>query len=602
MTDQRPEQGQGAARLFDVLSLALCAATLAALARVAAVFVRGRLLHQFTWVSSDLPWMTLVGNTIIFLGIALVWLVAGRWWAPARRLTTITGVLGLLLALSITLLVTEIWQYASLALSLGVAYQLVRRARHAPQVLVRRARQATVLALVPMSLAVARAVRSRGDVPPPATTGTSDTVPNVLLIILDTVRASSTSLFGYALRTTPVLDSIARESVVFDRAVATASWTLPSHCSLFTGRDAQLTSCRWMAPLDTTGTTLAEILRSRGVRTGGFVANHFYTTRETGLARGFDRWMDFQRTWKEIFCSTVLAQTGIVRSALWGDSPRQRLSGLLRLRLRGDPKPEHDRKDAATVNRDFLAWVDEDRSRPFFGFLNYFDAHDPYRAPPPFDRAFPEAAHNRNAYDGGIAYMDHQIGALLEALKNRGVLDRTIVVIASDHGELFGEHDLYGHGNSLYWPLLHVPLMIRYPSHVPAGHRVPASVSLRDVPSTVLDLAGVADPRMPGRSLVPTWQDSSQAVVSAAVAFVEKGTNWWGKEPARFDSLSSITVGSLQLVASAAGREELFDLTADPLGERDQSQSDTLVAPRTRLREALRRASSPTPTTQATLR
>ncbi|MFN8583336.1 MAG: sulfatase-like hydrolase/transferase [Gemmatimonadaceae bacterium] len=121
---------------------------------------------------------------------------------------------------------------------------------------------------------------------------------------------------------------------------------MPSHCSLFTGLDAQRTSCRWTTPLDSRATTLAEVLKGRGYRTGGFVANHFYTTRETGLSRGFDRWMDFQRTWKEVFCSTVLVQTGIVRSALWGATPRERLSGILRFKLRGDPKPEHDREDA----------------------------------------------------------------------------------------------------------------------------------------------------------------------------------------------------------------------------------------------------------------
>lgn len=602
MIDQSPDPRPHQGGLIDFVSMGLCAATVSALARDGATMVRGRLLHQFTWMSSDLPWMTLVGNTVIFLGVALLWYVLGTWWSVARRLSVTAGLFALLLALSVMLLVTEIWQYASLALSFGVALTVARFARFEPQLLVRRTQQVALVAAVPATLLAVRSIRQGEADDQGSTVAASEGTPNVLLLILDTVRASSTSLYGYALHTTPVLDSVAREGVVFDRAVSTAPWTLPSHCSLFTGVDAQQTSCRWSAPLDTAGTTLAEILRSRGMRTGGFVANHFYTTRETGLSRGFDRWMDFQRTWKEIFCSTVLVQTGIVRSALWGDTPRQRVSGLLRLRLRGDPKPEHDRKDAATVNRDFLAWVDADPTRPFFAFLNYFDAHDPYRAPPPFDRAFPAASHDRDAYDGGIAYMDQQIGTLLAALQQRGVLDRTVIVIASDHGELFGEHDLYGHGNSLYWPLLHVPLVIRFPAQVPAGRHVQRTVSLRDVPSTILDLLGASDPRMGGQSLRATWQDSSQAVVSAALSYVERGKNWWGKEPARTDSLSSITVGSWQLVATAAGHEEMFDLTGDPLGLRDRATSDSLTSQRSALRNALRRASTPSGAVTATLR
>ncbi|MBV6521935.1 MAG: hypothetical protein MNPFHGCM_02079 [Gemmatimonadaceae bacterium] len=574
------------ARPADVLWLALATAGIAVVAHVSAVAIRRHALHQFTWTTSDLPWMSLVGNTIVFLGMAVAVWVLGIVVARLRRLSAVVAIFGCLAALCVLLLVTGIWQYASLAFALGLATVLSRAARDEPDSFLRYTRRVALATLAVGAAMAGRALQSDGS-PPGSASGASG-MPNVLLIIFDTVRASSTSLHGYSLRTTPVLDKLARESVVFDRAVATAPWTLPSHCSFFTGRDAQDTSCRWAAPLDSEGTTIAEVLRDRGYRTGAFVANVFYTTRETGLARGFDTWMDFRRTWKEVFCSTVIAQTGIVRNAVWGGSLRERISGLVRLRLRGDPKPEHDRKRAEIVNADLLKWVDEDSGRPFFAFLNYFDAHDPYRAPPPYDRAFPTAPHSREQYDGAIAYMDAQLGKLLSELRRRGLLDRTIVVVASDHGEMFGEHELYGHGNSVYWPLLHVPLVLRYPAELASGVRVSTAVSLKDLPATLLDLAGADDLRIGGVSLANLVRDSSAVRPSAALSFVEQGRNWWANEPARVDSLRSIVVGSEQYVHAYGGREQLFDLAKDVHGLRDVAadHADRLPA----MREALERA------------
>ncbi|MEP7346839.1 MAG: sulfatase-like hydrolase/transferase, partial [Gemmatimonadaceae bacterium] len=481
----------------DLIWLALAATSVAVVANVTAVQIRGRLLHQFTWTTSDLPWMSLVGNAIIFGTIALLLWGIGRVSRWMRRLSIAVAVFASLTALSVLLLITAIWQYASLALTLGATAALVRASKNSPASFLRSVRRVAAVCFA-LALVAAGLSLSRDSAPSEPVADTATDAPNVLLIILDTVRAASTSLYGYGLRTTPALESIAREGVVFDQAVATAPWTLPSHCSLFTGRDAEQTACRWNAPLDGEPTTISEVLRQRGYRTGGFVANHFYTTRETGLSRGFDRWADFQRTWKEVFCATVLVQTGIVRNAVWGTTVRQRLSGLRRMRLRGDPKPEHDRKTAAAVNAELLRWIDTTPGRPFFAFLNYFDAHDPYAAPPPFDRAFPKASNAQDQYDGGIAYMDQQLGTLMSELRRRGVLDHTVVVIASDHGELFGEHELFGHGNSLYWPLLHVPLVMRYPSRIAAGTHDARVVSLRDVPATILDLAGAPDLRIGG--------------------------------------------------------------------------------------------------------
>src|SRR5262249_30983432 len=146
------------------------------------------------------------------------------------------------------------------------------------------------------------------------------------------------------------------------------------------------------------------------------------------------------------------------------------------------------RKSAAEISRAFLDWLTSEEQRPFFVFLNYFDAHAPYRPPPPFDlrfgrkraSAWSRVAHTPlippfelkamvDSYDGTLAYLDSQLELLFSALESQGILENTLVIITSDHGEEFGEHGLLDHGNSLYLASVHVPLVIHFPGRVPAG-------------------------------------------------------------------------------------------------------------------------------------
>jgi arylsulfatase A-like enzyme len=391
--------------------------------------------------------------------------------------------------------------------------------------------------------------------------------PNVLLLILDTVRAQSLGLYGYARNTSPGIDQLAASGVTFDRAVATSPWTLPSHGSMFTGLLAHQLSTDFDEALDESAPTLAEVLRDRGFHTGGFVANLVFTTRAGGLDRGFSTYRDDPITWR-----------AAASSARW----TRQLTQFIRVRLKDQGLLV--RKTAEVVNRDFLDWLPND-GRPFFAFLNYFDAHHPYETHPPFDLAFsdhpPEfwrmrrAATEmpprdleevRNAYDSAIAYVDAQVDVLLEALRARGVLDNTIVILTSDHGELLGEHGMLSHGNGLYLPLLNVPLVISAPARIPAGKRVSQVVGIQDIAATVLDLVDSPD-TLPGRSLARFWAGSADSAgVAAAPGVLSQLTpnNFAHKDdPIRRGLMHSLLVDSLHYIRNGDGVEELYDVVAD---------------------------------------
>ncbi len=208
------------------------------------------------------------------------------------------------------------------------------------------------------------------------------------------------------------------------------------------------------------------------------------------------------------------------------------------------------KKDGVSINRAFVDWLSNRRqpARPFFAFLNYFDAHDPYvlpagakyrfglkpRTPADFlflgthwelvDKLTLRPVYRdlgRDSYDNCVAYLDERLGNLVAELHRRGVLDRTLLIVTSDHGEGMGEHDLFGHGESLYRPEIHVPLVIVLPAGQRATGVVREPVSLRDLPATILDLAGLSEGSpFPGRSLADLWRHPSP--------WRWPGDHWWG--------------------------------------------------------------------------
>lgn len=451
--------------------------------------------------------------------------------------------------------------------------------------------------------------------PPPRTGAT-----NVLLVVMDTVRADALSAYGNTRATTPNLDRLASRGVRFERAWSTAPWTLPSHCSIMTGRWPHELSADLYRPLDDTFPTLAEYLTSKGYATGGFVANTNYCGRTTGLGRGFGTYEGQPTSAVAVLHATAIGSR-IVEPALhaMNTEPGSRLSGLVR-------------KDAEAIRTSAIDWIDERGDRPFFAFLNFYDAHNPYVVPSGFDRHFGlvpttrkdhelidewfhvdpltvkprEGQLIRDAYDDCIAYLDDQLGRLFDDLDRRGILDDTLVIVTADHGEAFGEHGLYGHASSLYQSESHVPLLIVHPRGVPKGKVVPGSATLRDLPATIVERIGLAEGSpFPGQTLARCWDDDyapSGPLLMEVVAPVQSPPNH-GRSPVFRGSMSAVIDREKLYICNGDGTEELYDLIADPDQMTDLSRDPKSSGDMERLRAAMADlGSQPVPPGEAMLR
>ncbi len=506
---------QNQSRLPHLLLLTLWLALVSGLAeggfRLFQKFVQGKLILM----SPHVIWMAPVAD-LVWIGMpALLLLLARRVWPGRVSAGLVLGVLSAAALLPLVLLYTSMHKAVAVFLAAALGFQAARLLAPRLEGLSRVVRRTVVpLALLAavggVTIAGIRTYRERqtlAQAPAPR-----DGVPNVLLIIWDTVRGQSLSVYGYDRPTTPYLEQFAREGVRFDLAMSTAPWTLPAHGSMFTGHRPRDIMNSIFRPLVDSFPILAQVLTDQGYATGGFVANMAYTSREHGLGRGFARYEDYTISWGNVLLSSrlgfVLADQAWIRPLVgsWNQPAR---------------------KDAALINQQFLGWA-EGQDRPFFAFLNYFDAHRPYVSVEPYRSRFVRDSSGRyhpwlehvefkdlteaeirwanDEYDATIAYQDEQVRLLMEELQRRGQLENTLVIISSDHGEHFGDHRRMGHMNSLYRSLIQVPLLIRYPAGIPGGTVVRPPVSLRDIPQTVLDLAGLAGrDRFPGATLARFW-------------------------------------------------------------------------------------------------
>ncbi len=409
---------------------------------------------------------------------------------------------------------------------------------------------------------------------------------NVVLIVWDTVRAGSLGLYGYPRDTTPNLARWARRGVAYRSAVAPAPWTYPSLSCAFTGQWPLEINTQWNSTLDTPAPTLAEYLASRGYQTAGFVANTDSCTYESGLDRGFAHFEDYTTTPLSVLARTVPGKWIVTRVAgLVGAYHAEKWLAL-------------QSRDASELNGAFVDWLDRRRpDRPFFAFLNDYDAHEPYVPPPRFAGRFgirPEGRKDHrflldyegeakntapmrdifmahDCYDDCIAYLDDQLGRLLRELGRRKLLDATDVIIASDHGEAFAEHGVLGHAFSVHVEEVGVPLVILSPG-APAGRVIFRPVSLRDLPATVVDRLGLSDRSpFPGRSLAADWIVGSGTVPSASTtpAFSEQADSTaFRARPGPGETISryemSIVSSTYHYIRDALGREQLYDLASDP--------------------------------------
>jgi arylsulfatase A-like enzyme len=419
--------------------------------------------------------------------------------------------------------------------------------------------------------------------------------PNVLWIVLDTVRADHLSVYGYGRRTSPRLEELAAEGVVFEQAVSPCSWTIPSHFQMVTSRFAS----GKLKVLDPGFETAAELLRAQGYRTGAVLAN-FSLGRRSGFEQGFETFVDGPVM---IFYLSAFEKLPIVKALL--RVPFVSADAVLRW-LHRKTFLEGVAARADAVNRHALRFVDAHPGEPFFLFLNYMDAHDAYDPPAAWRERFvsgvdPEIGFVRyqrdlggtissnqfvrdvvprltprdwegivGLYDAEIAWLDDQVGRLLAALRARGLYDRTIVVVTADHGELMGEHGLANHFKALTEEEIHVPLLVRYPPALPGGRRVSTPVQLGDVLPTLAELLRLpAAPSMEGRSLLPLLAGAAPTPGGdEAFSYLVRAPDRRFPHTAS-GHLISLRSGSRKYVWSSTGQHAYYDLAADPAAERN---------------------------------
>jgi arylsulfatase A-like enzyme len=415
--------------------------------------------------------------------------------------------------------------------------------------------------------------------------------PNVVLIVLDTVRADHLSCYGYGRATTPNLDAFAAGSRLYANALSPSYWTIPSHVSLFTGLPTSAHGATWLRRcVGPELVLLPEQLREAGYRTAGFSCNHWAVAPRYGFDRGFQ--------------------------TFWCAAPRKAASFTLRSDLLGRAggrtrhHKDHDADSPATdMHRRLARWFAEEYEpqRPFFVFVNYIEAHGPYL--PPLEtlrwasrrawrkwrsrgQASAVNAHTytgadflspadieqlADLYDDELSYVDEKLGELLRFLRRSRLDETTLIVITADHGECLGEHHLMSHLYSLYEPLVRVPLIVRHGRGFPPG-REERLVQSHDVYPTILELGGVEwtpGPEHNCRSLLAAGAAEPRCGFAEHLApmtpHLARVTELYPRaDYSRFlRRLRAVQRGRMKLIRSSAGDVELYDLAADPLELRD---------------------------------
>jgi arylsulfatase A-like enzyme len=426
--------------------------------------------------------------------------------------------------------------------------------------------------------------------------------PNILLLVLDTLRADAVEPYGAPPGASPAIAGLAARGLAVPGVRATASWTLPSHASMFTGRLSRELGLG-QAPAETPPSArpvvqaqrerlLAHVLGTAGYQTGGVTTN-MWAGSMSGFDTGFDRFVDV-------------------------DSSRQgRLDGGTRARLRWgwEAVARGDLDDgAAEAGKVLEAWIGAAPPAPFFWFVNLVEAHSPYLPPRPYDRIgrlgrlraaedarryltlssimrvcagaleVPEPALElmRALYAGSVRYLDDWVARLLEQLEGAGLLDGTLVIVTSDHGENLGENGLLAHTASLDERLIHVPFV----AAGPGARELDGMRSLIELPARLARVAGLADHPWgdppAGDVAVAQWDPPTDADDPRIQGFAAR----FGLDDEEIARLSTpqtcATDGRYKLLRRGAG-DELYDLAADPV------ETAPVTAPRPEAQDAMRR-------------
>ena len=417
--------------------------------------------------------------------------------------------------------------------------------------------------------------------------------PNIIILLLDTARAQSFSGYGYTHSTSPQIDAIAAEGTVYEQAIAPGSWSLPSQVSLLTGmfpskhgaHELHL-SYAHRYPM------LPEVLQEAGYHTLGISSNSWMSD-EFGVTHGFERYLKLWQ-YRPTMPATTTPTSGV---GTWLDKRLQRWYWRQIF-------PHRNR--AQHVNRHIRALL-ADPPEPFFLYAIYWDMHLPYAAkarhaarwlPPGVTVSQAQRVNHdplqyltgqtpmsdedfailQACYDAALASLDEEIGALVAWLRQRGILDRTMLIITSDHGENIGDHGLMSHAYSLHDTLIHVPLIVRYPDLFPPGQRVTQQVQLTDLFPTVLDVLGLDVPRvrqeLQGMSLLTSAPDTPEERLAYAEMLAphpsmaslnrRTGAPEDTPRPAFARALRCLRTPATKMIWASDGNHALYNLRLDP--------------------------------------
>lgn len=431
--------------------------------------------------------------------------------------------------------------------------------------------------------------------------------PNIVLVLVDSLRPEHLSCYGYPRRTSPRLDALAEEGTLYENAFAAGAWTVPSVSSILTGMyPSQHRVCGERPVLDGPYRTLPEVLRDAGYTTLGLTAN-VWTSRSYGHQRGYDAYLQLWQIWQSaqdvrtFFRPQGPRWRGIAGSLVHGNPLANGLNSLY-----GQFLWRRVDKGAARLTRIAQRWIAQQAASgdPFFLFLFYLEPHFPCRARGDVTGAFlprgmtleearrvPQEAWPflagqvsmderdfevlRALYDGEIRYLDGWIGQLLQTLRDQKLEDQTLVIVMADHGDNLGDHGLLGHHFCLYDSLVHVPCLIRFPRDFPAGQRVEHTVQTTDVLATlmqILELDEASLPQVPvGRDLRPASLEKDPERVALAEYYdgflwasrVEK--KYPGADMSRFRrNLKMARTREWKYLWSSDGQHELYHLAQDP--------------------------------------